>query len=78
MWDSHIRLEASSSIMENVLTFIHNRLGGAAGTQLQTNCPTSGANANNCFAAFLALHLTSGSTAYLEVNLSVFDPCSTF
>ncbi|KAK7449683.1 hypothetical protein VKT23_013156 [Stygiomarasmius scandens] len=44
----------------------HIRLGGAAGTQLQTNCPTSGANANNCFAAFLALHLTSGSTAYLE------------
>ncbi|KAF5373036.1 hypothetical protein D9758_001646 [Tetrapyrgos nigripes] len=50
MWDSHIRL------------------GGAAGTNLETNCPTSQANnpSPNCFAAFLALHLTSGSTAYLE------------
>ncbi|KAG7453018.1 exo-beta-1,3-glucanase [Guyanagaster necrorhizus] len=50
MWDSHIRL------------------GGAAGTGLElATCPSSGAGGyNNCYAAFLALHLTSGSTAYLE------------
>lgn len=50
MWDSHIRL------------------GGAAGTNLQDGqCPNSGAGGTtNCFAAFLALHLTSQSTAYLE------------
>ncbi|THV07925.1 exo-beta-1,3-glucanase [Dendrothele bispora CBS 962.96] len=45
----------------------HIRLGGAAGTQLETNCPASGAGGTtNCFAAFMALHLTQGSTAYLE------------
>ncbi|KAH9951962.1 exo-beta-1,3-glucanase [Amylocystis lapponica] len=44
----------------------HIRLGGADGTNLQqSNCP-SGSNSNSCFAAFLALHLTSGSNAYLE------------
>ncbi|KAF8894123.1 exo-beta-1,3-glucanase [Infundibulicybe gibba] len=50
MWDSHIRL------------------GGSAGTKLETaQCPSSGAGGTtNCFAAFLALHLTPASTAYLE------------
>ncbi|KAJ3811027.1 exo-beta-1,3-glucanase [Lentinula aff. lateritia] len=51
MWDSHIRL------------------GGAAGTNLEsTQCPSSGGGGTAaCFASFLALHLTAGSTAYLEV-----------
>jgi hypothetical protein len=50
MWDSHIRL------------------GGAAGTNLEgSNCPSSGSGGTaNCMAAFLGLHLTSASTAYLE------------
>ncbi|KAF9068658.1 exo-beta-1,3-glucanase [Rhodocollybia butyracea] len=50
MWDSHIRL------------------GGAAGTNLETaQCPSSGSGGTtNCFAAFLGLHLTAKSTAYLE------------
>lgn len=40
------------------------------GTNLQANnCPTSGSGGNNCFAAFLALHLTPSSSAYLEVRL---------
>lgn len=40
------------------------------GTNLQANnCPTSGSGGNNCFAAFLALHLTPSSSAYLEVCL---------
>ncbi|KAJ7470265.1 exo-beta-1,3-glucanase [Mycena latifolia] len=50
MWDSHVRL------------------GGSAGTNLETaNCPASGSGGTtNCFAAFLGLHLTADSTAYLE------------
>ncbi|KAF5387123.1 hypothetical protein D9615_001631 [Tricholomella constricta] len=50
MWDTHIRL------------------GGAAGTNLEASqCPSSGSGGfTNCFAAFLALHLTPASTAYLE------------
>ncbi|KAF7359302.1 Exo-beta-1,3-glucanase [Mycena sanguinolenta] len=45
----------------------HIRLGGAAGTNLETNCPTDGSGGiNNCYAAFLGLHLTASSTAYLE------------
>ncbi|KAJ6547049.1 exo-beta-1,3-glucanase [Mycena capillaripes] len=45
----------------------HLRLGGAAGTDLQTNCPIDGSGGfDNCYAAFLALHLTPSSSAYLE------------
>ncbi|KAJ7261315.1 exo-beta-1,3-glucanase [Mycena haematopus] len=45
----------------------HIRLGGAAGTNLETNCPSDGSGGiDNCYAAFLALHLTASSTAYLE------------
>ncbi|KAI0062873.1 pectin lyase-like protein [Artomyces pyxidatus] len=44
------------------------RLGGAAGTNMQADAcastiPDTG---DNCFAEFLGLHLTSGSSAYLE------------
>ncbi|KAJ6500482.1 exo-beta-1,3-glucanase [Mycena sanguinolenta] len=45
----------------------HIRLGGAAGTNLEANCPTDGSGGiDNCYAAFLGLHLTASSTAYLE------------
>jgi len=44
----------------------HFRLGGAAGTNLESSQCPSGSDSNSCFAAFLALHLTSGSNAYLE------------
>ncbi|KAJ7771682.1 exo-beta-1,3-glucanase [Mycena metata] len=45
----------------------HIRLGGAAGTDLELNCPEDGSGGfPNCAAAFLALHLTSSATAYLE------------
>lgn len=44
----------------------HIRLGGAAGTNLElSTCPT-GRDSPSCMAAFLALHLTAYSTAYLE------------
>ncbi|KAH9476326.1 putative glucan endo-1,3-beta-glucosidase [Psilocybe cubensis] len=50
MWDSHVRT------------------AGAAGTNLEGNrCPKSGAGGfDNCFAAYMALHLTPRSTAYIE------------
>ncbi|KAK2461102.1 hypothetical protein APHAL10511_006881 [Amanita phalloides] len=50
MWDTHIRL------------------GGATGTNLQSvQCPSSGTGGfKRCMAAFLGLHLTPASTAYLE------------
>ncbi|KAG6333026.1 hypothetical protein ID866_6061 [Astraeus odoratus] len=42
------------------------RIGGAAGTDLQLDeCPAGSQNLN-CMAAFMGLHLTQGSTAYLE------------
>ncbi|PCH36899.1 glycoside hydrolase family 55 protein [Wolfiporia cocos MD-104 SS10] len=44
----------------------HIRLAGAAGTNLEVaQCPKTPIS-NDCFAAFLALHLTSQSNAYLE------------
>ncbi|KAK7049317.1 hypothetical protein VNI00_005918 [Paramarasmius palmivorus] len=43
------------------------RLGGTAGSNLEGNCPKTGAGGfDNCYAAFLGLHLTPSSTAYLE------------
>ncbi|EIM83048.1 exo-beta-1-3-glucanase [Stereum hirsutum FP-91666 SS1] len=44
------------------------RLGGATGTNIQeAQCANTTANTGtNCFAAFLGLHLTAGSSAYLE------------
>ncbi|PPQ77526.1 hypothetical protein CVT25_011323 [Psilocybe cyanescens] len=45
----------------------HIRLGGAAGTNLEpSQCPRGASASVNCIAAFLALHLTPASTAYLE------------
>ncbi|TRM62679.1 glycoside hydrolase family 55 protein [Schizophyllum amplum] len=44
----------------------HVRLGGAKGSGLQVdNCP-SGSQNDDCYSAYLALHLTAKSTAYLE------------
>ncbi|KAI0339777.1 glucan 1,3-beta-glucosidase [Trametopsis cervina] len=43
----------------------HLIIGAQSGLQV-SQCPTSGAGGNNCFADFLGLHLTSGSSAYLE------------
>ena len=39
----------------------------AAGTKLQTQCP-AGSDIMTCAAAFMTLHLTSNSNAYLEVR----------
>ena len=50
------------------------RLGGAAGTHLDGSfCPKSGAGGyDNCSAAFLGIHLTPLSSAYLEVSPQVY------
>jgi len=52
---------------------VHMRIGGSAGTQLQSNTcaknPTVTAPANaNCEGAFLLLHVNKGATIYLENN----------
>ncbi|TDL27296.1 exo-beta-1,3-glucanase [Rickenella mellea] len=45
----------------------HIRLGGALGTNLGSpQCRSQTSTGSNCFAAFLALHLTPASSAYLE------------
>ncbi|KAJ6553926.1 glycoside hydrolase family 55 protein [Mycena vulgaris] len=44
----------------------HIRLGGAVGTQCLTRKDMSGKDLSGCMAAFMALHLTRDSTAYLE------------
>lgn len=46
----------------------HIRLGGAAGTKLEIEQCLPGKDASGCMAAFMALHLTRDSTAYLEVQ----------
>ncbi|KAJ7739709.1 glycoside hydrolase family 55 protein [Mycena maculata] len=44
----------------------HIRLGGAAGTNLEIEQCLPGTDTAGCMAAFMALHLTCDSTAYLE------------
>ncbi|KAJ7445696.1 exo-beta-1,3-glucanase [Mycena galericulata] len=44
----------------------HIRLGGAAGTNLEIEQCLPGKDALGCMAAFMALHLTCDSSAYLE------------
>jgi glucan 1,3-beta-glucosidase len=45
------------------------RLGGTRGTNLQlSQCPIANPG-SGCYAAFLGLHLTRGSSAYLEVSI---------
>lgn len=44
----------------------HIRIGGTAGTNLNGSNCKSGTNNAACMAAFMALHLTSQSSAYLE------------
>ncbi|KAJ7093249.1 exo-beta-1,3-glucanase [Mycena epipterygia] len=44
----------------------HIRLGGAAGTNLEKEQCLPGNDTAGCMAAFMALHLTRDSTAYLE------------
>ncbi|KAK5989878.1 Glucan 1,3-beta-glucosidase [Cladobotryum mycophilum] len=50
---------------------VHFRIGGSAGTQLQSNTCSKNPNSTgppnpNCFGAFMLLHLTPSASAYLE------------
>jgi glucan 1,3-beta-glucosidase len=67
MWDSHIRL-GGGAFRLGLFDPLAD-ISKAAGTNLEgSNCPSSGSGGTaNCMAAFLGLHLTSASTAYLEV-----------
>ena len=50
-------------------------LGGTAGTDLEVaQCPYTQSGSSSCFAAFLGLHLTAKSNAYLEVGLCSNSP----
>ncbi|CAK5279353.1 unnamed protein product [Mycena citricolor] len=60
-WNVHESTQGSVGMWDS-----HIRLGGAAGTNLElAQCSATGGSPN-CYAAFLALHLTAGSSAYLE------------
>lgn len=66
MHDSHIMYGFHSYFSNQSADQLFCSLGGAAGTNLQSaQCP-SGSDNSDCFSSFMALHLTSGSTAYLE------------
>ncbi|KAI8998466.1 exo-beta-1,3-glucanase [Trametes punicea] len=60
-WNVHSDEQGGAGMWDS-----HIRLGGAAGTNLLvSNCP-AGSTSTSCAAAFLALHLTPQSNAYLE------------
>ncbi|KZP16290.1 glycoside hydrolase family 55 protein [Athelia psychrophila] len=44
----------------------HIILGGAVGTNLQSNNCPSGSDSSACMAAFLGIHITAGASAYFE------------
>ncbi|KAJ7771686.1 exo-beta-1,3-glucanase [Mycena metata] len=62
-WNIHETEQGSAGAWDT-----HIRLGGAAGTNLETEqcLPGPGLDDSKCMAAFMALHLTCDSTAYLE------------
>lgn len=60
-WNIHSDIQGGAGMWDS-----HIRLGGAAGTNLEVaQCPQTPVN-DSCYAAFLALHLTPSSNAYLE------------
>ena len=67
MWDSHIRLGGGKAFYPLPPCA---DASPARGTELElAQCPSSGAGGyDDCFAAFLALHITQNATAYLEVK----------
>jgi len=60
-WNVQESSQGSAGIWDSYI-----RLGGAAGTKLQEPACAAGVDPSSCYAAFLGLHLTSGSSAYLE------------
>ncbi|KAJ7917441.1 hypothetical protein B0H13DRAFT_1478713, partial [Mycena leptocephala] len=54
---------------------LHIRLGGATGPNLQaSDCPSDGNGGTTaCLAAFAGLHLTSESSAYMDIWVWLVD-----
>ncbi|KAI0709449.1 exo-beta-1,3-glucanase [Earliella scabrosa] len=60
-WNIHSNVQGGAGMWD-----AHIRLGGAAGTNLLRDGCLKGTINDGCFAAYMALHLTPKSTAYLE------------
>ncbi|EIN07518.1 exo-beta-1,3-glucanase [Punctularia strigosozonata HHB-11173 SS5] len=60
-WNIHEDAQGTAGMWDS-----HIRLGGAVGTDLQVSQCPSGSDNSACMAAFLALHITTDATAYLE------------
>ena len=61
-WNVHSEAKGGAGLWDSYV-----RLGGTAGSELQvTQCPKAGVGNRQCFAAFLAVHLTRHSSAYFE------------
>ncbi|EJF66026.1 exo-beta-1,3-glucanase [Dichomitus squalens] len=60
-WNIHSDVQGGAGLWDS-----HIRLGGAEGTNLLVSNCANGTVNDACSAAYLALHLTEGSTAYLE------------
>ncbi|KAI0831502.1 exo-beta-1,3-glucanase [Trametes gibbosa] len=61
-WNVHSNEQGGAGMWDT-----HFRLGGAAGTNLlASNCPAGSTDPATCSAAYLAMHLTPQSNAYLE------------
>lgn len=71
MWDSHIMIGSFFVAVMKTCAQLFFFVGGAAGTNLEKAQCVAGSDSEACMAAFLGLHLTCASTAYLEVSSSL-------
>ena len=61
-WNVHSNVKGGAGLWDSYV-----RLGGTAGSELQlAQCPKHTVGNRNCFAAFLAVHLTPRSNGYFE------------
>ena len=61
-WNVHSNIKGGAGMWDSYV-----RLGGTAGSELQlAQCPKNAVGNRNCFAAFLAVHLTPQSNGYFE------------
>lgn len=61
-WNVHSNTKGGAGLWDSYV-----RLGGTAGSELQVSqCPKNAVGNKNCFAAFLAVHLTPHSNGYFE------------
>ncbi|KAI0930177.1 hypothetical protein AcV5_006960 [Taiwanofungus camphoratus] len=67
-WDTHIILGGSACYLLSQRASLEHVLVEAGSNLQASQCPTSDTSNNNCFAAFLALHITQYASAYLEVK----------